>query len=200
MVTFLNNESLTTKLTLIIVGLTAGSGLLIPATYASFHPVTSGEIADNTIRSADIANGQVTTADIGAEQVRSGDIGAGQVTSNKISDIDGVNSVDIVDGQVGSADIGDGEITGADIDEDAIDPFLQIVRNQGTVPGSGNVVLRADCPEGMDVTGGGFTGPPFVNVWSSSPFDSNTWEVSAVNEAGADATLVAHAVCLAPMP
>jgi hypothetical protein len=63
-ITKINMESLTTKLTLIIVGLTAGSALLIPATYASFHPVTSGEIADNTIQSVDIGNGQVSTADI----------------------------------------------------------------------------------------------------------------------------------------
>lgn len=69
-----NKESLTTKLTLIIVGLTAGSALLIPATYASFHPVTTGEIADNTILSVDIANGQVRTEDIGAGQIRTGDI------------------------------------------------------------------------------------------------------------------------------
>jgi hypothetical protein len=74
-----NKESLTTKLTLIIIGLTAGSGLLIPATYASFHPVTSGEIADNTIRSVDIENGQVMTADIGAGQVRTGDIADGTI-------------------------------------------------------------------------------------------------------------------------
>jgi hypothetical protein len=81
MVTFLNKESLTTKLTLIIVGLTAGSGLLIPATFASFHPVTSGEIADNTIRSVDIENGQVTSIDIGTGQVRSEDILDGTITS-----------------------------------------------------------------------------------------------------------------------
>ncbi len=81
MVTFLNKESLTTKLTLIIIGLSAGSGLLIPATYASLHPVTTGEIADNTIRSVDIENGQVTTIDIGTGQVQSGDILDGTITS-----------------------------------------------------------------------------------------------------------------------
>jgi hypothetical protein len=96
MVTFLNKESITTKLTLIIVGLTAGSGLLIPATYASFHPVTSGEIADGTIRSidisntdgvrsADIVNGQVTTADIGAGQVRTEDIADGTIAYGDLS-------------------------------------------------------------------------------------------------------------------
>jgi hypothetical protein len=78
----LNKESLTTKLTLVIIGLTAGSGLLIPATYASFHPVTTGEIADNTILSVDIGNGQVRTEDIGAGQVRAGDIANDAIQPN----------------------------------------------------------------------------------------------------------------------
>ncbi len=70
-----NNESVTTKLTLIIIGLTAGSALLVPATYASFHPVTTGEIADDTIRSADISNtADVASADIINGQVSSVDI------------------------------------------------------------------------------------------------------------------------------
>jgi hypothetical protein len=83
-------ESLTTKLTLIIIGLTAGSALLIPATYASFHPVTTGEIADNTIQSRDISNTL------------------------------GVASVDIRDGQVGSVDIGTGQVASVDIQDSTI--------------------------------------------------------------------------------
>jgi hypothetical protein len=89
--TAINKESLTTKLTLLIVGLTAGSALLFPATYASFHPVTSGEIADGTIRSADISN------------------------------TDGVRSADIVNGQVASVDIQDDTITSADLASGAIE-------------------------------------------------------------------------------
>jgi hypothetical protein len=77
-----NKESLTTKLTLIIVGLTAGSGLLVPATYASLHPVTTGEIADNTILSVDIGNGQIRTQDIGAGQVRTEDIASDAIKPN----------------------------------------------------------------------------------------------------------------------
>jgi hypothetical protein len=73
-ITKINKESLTTKLTLLIVGLTAGSALLVPATYASFHPVTSGEIADNTIQSVDIRNGQVGSVDIGNRQVAAIDL------------------------------------------------------------------------------------------------------------------------------
>jgi hypothetical protein len=84
-ITKINKESLTTKLTLLIVGLTAGSALLVPATYASFHPVTSGEIADGTIQSVDIGNGQVRTEDIGTGQVRTGDILDGTVRYADVS-------------------------------------------------------------------------------------------------------------------
>src|SRR5919106_2470374 len=73
-ITKIKKESLTTKLTLIIIGLTAGSALLVPTTYASFHPVTTGEIADETIRSRDILNGQVGSVDIGTGQVATVDI------------------------------------------------------------------------------------------------------------------------------
>ena len=111
----LNKEFLTTKLTLVIIGLTAGSALLIPATYASFHPVTSSEIADNTIQSRDISNtAGVASADIRDGQVSSVDIGTGQVASVDIRDGQ-VGSVDIGTGQVASVDILDGTITSQDI-------------------------------------------------------------------------------------
>jgi hypothetical protein len=60
---------LSQKLVLIVIGLAAGSGILIPASYGSFHPVTSSEILDGTIQSVDIGNGQVKAADIGADAV-----------------------------------------------------------------------------------------------------------------------------------
>jgi hypothetical protein len=120
-------ESLTTKLTLIIVGLTAAIcggyilflAILAPqqlaeATTAATNLVCNGcvgssDIADNSIQSVDIGNGQVTTTDIGTGQVRTGDIPDGEVYS-----------VDIRDGQVGSADILDGQVSTADIDDNAI--------------------------------------------------------------------------------
>jgi hypothetical protein len=82
-----NKESLTTKLTLIIIGLTAGSALLVPATYASFHPVTTGEIADDTILSRDIRNGQVGSVDIGQGQVATGDIQDNGITSADLGNV-----------------------------------------------------------------------------------------------------------------
>jgi hypothetical protein len=137
----IDKEFSTTKLTLIIIGLTAGSGLLIPATYASFHPVTTGEIADDTIRSADISNtagvasvdiinGQVGSADIGTVQVASVDILDGTITSQDIASgtipsesipaDNSVTSAKIADGEVKSVDIGNDEVFSADIVDDQV--------------------------------------------------------------------------------
>ena len=126
-----NKESLTTKLTLIIVGLTAGSALLFPATYASFHPVTTGEIADNTIRSADISNtagvqsvdivnGQVGSVDIGTGQVASVDILDGTITSQDIASGTIPSGSTPADNSVTSAKIADGEVKSVDIGNDEV--------------------------------------------------------------------------------
>jgi hypothetical protein len=179
--TKINKESLTTKLTLIIIGLTAGSALLFPATYASFHPVTSGEIADGTIQSVDIGNGQVRTEDIGTGQVRTGDILDGQVFS-----------VDIRNGQVGLADIQDG----------AIPPnILFITSGPQTILGATTQEARATCPDGMVVTGGGFDTNSFdVRIADSFPIALKQWVVSAFNSGSRDdATFEAYALCLGRM-
>ena len=175
-ITKINKESLTTKLTLIIVGLTAGSALLVPATYASFHPVTTGEIADDTIRSADISNSA------------------------------GVQSVDIVNGQVGSVDIGQGQVATGDIQDNGITSadlgnVITIVQGEsvlleGGIEDSGS----ATCPSGKILTGGGFfvTGETvrFVHVTDSHPADANTWSVRAFNEGNLDANLHPYALCI----
>jgi hypothetical protein len=166
-------EQLTTKLTLIIIGLTAGSALLFPATYASFHPVTTGEIADNTIRSADISN----TA--------------------------GVHSVDIVNGQVASADIQDRTIRRGDVAANALSPSIQIVNSgtKELGPGSGDVYVPADCPSGYRVTGGGFSSSSYLTVFNSLPLDVNTWQVGARNDhPSVPGGLNAYAVCMGPIP
>jgi hypothetical protein len=212
-----NKESLTTKLTLLVIGLTAASGLLVPATYASFHPVTTGEIADDTIRSADISNtdgvrtadivnGHVTSPDIGTGQVASVDIGTGQVASVDIGDgqvgsVDigtgQVASVDIGDGQVGSADIGDGQVGSVDIGDgqvttaDLASGAIQISRIEGLaihIPGQGFGSGGADCPSGKILTGGGFSADSSnLQVVDNYPLDFNTWFVQAFNQ-GASGT------------
>jgi hypothetical protein len=168
-------ESLTTRLTLIIVGLTAGSGLLIPATYASFHPVTTGEIADDTIRSVDISN----TA--------------------------GVQSVDIVNGQVGSVDIGNGQVAAVDIVDNAIRPNVQEITGPSTLIQLGSIgASLAPCPAGTVLTGGGYLASAArAYVLRSGPSGENSWVATAFNDGrinNEDIRLVAYAICMGPMP
>jgi hypothetical protein len=146
MVTFLNKESLTTKLTLIIVGLTAGSSLLIPATYASFHPVTSGEIADNTIRSADIQNGQVSTADIGQGQVRTGDILDDTITSADIANPVFMKRVILLDGAQGWDPNGARQtFVIFDPDNNAEDSIIIVLTNNGgVICAAGDLAIATD--------------------------------------------------------
>jgi hypothetical protein len=170
-ITKIKKESLTTKLTLIIVGLTAGSALLVPTTYASFHPVTTGEIADDTIRSADISNSA------------------------------GVHSVDIVNGQVGSVDIGQGQVARGDIQNDAIRPNIQRnVATESMPPGS-SITAIIDCPAGTILTGGGFHSEDLrLQFPSSHPRDQNTWQVAANNPTNEEKIISLHAICIGPMP
>jgi hypothetical protein len=140
-VTKINKESLTTKRSLILIGLSAACGgyllflaVLAPqqlaeATTAATDVVCngcvgSGDIADSTIQSVDIRNGHVANADIATDAVTSGkilngqvasvDIGTGQVGSVDIG-TGQVASVDIGTGQVGSVDIGTGQVASVDI-------------------------------------------------------------------------------------
>jgi hypothetical protein len=173
MVTFLNKESLTTKLTLIIVGLTAGSGLLIPATYASFHPVTTGEIADNTIQSRDISN----TA--------------------------GVASVDIINGQVSSADIRDRTITSGDVAIGSLSiPGTWAESEVVTIQAGQTGEAIATCPSGGLMTGGGFfVDTNNVQVYASQPNNGFSWFAAAANNDAVDtAQLKAYVVCIFSAP
>jgi hypothetical protein len=186
-ITKINKESLTTKLTLIIIGLTAGSALLVPATYASFHPVTSSEIADNSILSVDIGNGQVTAEDIGQGQVRTGDILDGQVYS-----------VDIRDGQVGSVDIGNGQVTAEDLASGAIQISIVVGEPVDVFAGMSDS-QTVDCPSGEILTGGGFSSDGSIRVMSSHPSDENTWFVEGLNVGGTGGTsapLTPYALCV----
>jgi hypothetical protein len=135
-VTKINKESLTTKRSLILIGLSAACGgyllflaVLAPqqlaeATTAATNVVCngcvgSGDIADSTIQSVDIRNGHVANADIATDAVTSGKILNGQVGSADIG-TGQVGSADIGTGQVGSVDIGDGQVAAGDIANDAV--------------------------------------------------------------------------------
>ena len=199
---YLTNEKieLTTKLTLVVIGLTAGSALLVPATYASFHPVTTGEIADNTIRSADISNtAGVASVDIINGQVASVDIGTGQVASVDIRDGQ-VGSADIGTGQVASVDIQDGTITKDDIAPGSLPATVHIPQQARTVPPNEAAAAEAFCSPGSIITGGGFwIESSNMEVSYNAPI-ANSWAVTAHNPNAEEAEVVAYAICLNNIP
>lgn len=78
---------LSQKWVLLVIGLAAGSGILIPASYGSFHPVTSAEIQDGTIQTVDLANNGVTSAKIRDATITDNDLGADSVGANEIKGV-----------------------------------------------------------------------------------------------------------------
>jgi hypothetical protein len=100
-ITNITNKELTTKLTLIVIGLAAAcSGYILflaiaapqqlaEATTAATNVVCNGcvgtsDIADNSIYSVDIRNGQVATADIQDRTIRRGDVAVGSLSPSII--------------------------------------------------------------------------------------------------------------------
>ena len=78
---------LSQRLVLLVIGLAAGSGILIPASYGSFHPVSSSEIQDGTIQSVDIGDGQVRDIDIATNAVRSAEIATDAVGAAELQGV-----------------------------------------------------------------------------------------------------------------
>jgi hypothetical protein len=189
----INKESLTTKRSLILIGLTAVCGgyllfLAIAApqqlaeatTTAASNVVCSGcvgssDIADNSILSADISNGRIFSEDIRDGQVGSVDIGTGQVTTG-----------DIQDNGITSADLGN-VIT--------IEPGVPT-----EIPAGFDSSGKVDCPSGKILTGGGFLvtgdGQSHVRVIHNHPQDANTWVVTGFNGGTANAVLQPYALCV----
>src|ERR671919_362847 len=158
-------DSLTTKRTLIIIGLAAVCGgyilflaiaapqQLAEATTAATNVVCNGcvgssDIADNSIQSVDIRNGQVGSADIGQGQVTSGDIQDNGITSADLG-----NVITIVEGSP-----------------------VQIAPQE-----DGEAIV--ECPSGKIITGGGFSGGSELRIIHSAPDGQGTWIVDAINEA-----------------
>jgi len=80
---------LSPKLVLVVIGLGAGSGISNPAGYAAFHPVTSSEIAKETIQSLDIKDAEVKAADIatdavGAREIATNAVGPAEIAANAV--------------------------------------------------------------------------------------------------------------------
>jgi hypothetical protein len=193
----IDKEFLTTKSTLIFIGLTAicGGYLLFLAiaapqqlaeatTAAASNVVCSGcvgssDIADNSILSADISNGRIFSEDIRDGQVGSVDIGTGQVAS-----------VDIQDNGITSADLGN--------------VVTRVQAAEVTIAPGTSKSQTADCPSGQIVTGGGFftsffsnDAKPRFHLLNSYPVDANTWIIEAFNaDTTTSVALIPFALCV----
>jgi hypothetical protein len=124
-------KELTTKLVLIVIGLTAGSGILIPSIYAGI-PVTSDEITD----------GEVKTPDIGFDAVNREHILDGNIFNAEIAD-DAITTNKILDGEATNTDIGNRAITSNKINDftvqgsDVNPAFIKFVKVTDSNSGSG---------------------------------------------------------------
>jgi hypothetical protein len=205
-VTKINKESLTTKRSLILIGLSAACGgyllflaVLAPqqlaeATTAATDVVCngcvgSGDIADSTIQSVDIRNGHVANADIATDAVTSGKILNGQVAS-----------VDIGTGQVASVDIGTGQVATADIASGAIQLSLsRQTSDAAALPPGAAAIVTVECPSGTILTGGGYSGGDPVIVTENLPADPDRWWVKAHNTSpDIHSSVTAYALCIDP--
>ena len=72
----------------------------------------------------------------------------------------------------------------------------EIVRNRGTLPRNGKVVLVATCPAGKRVISGGYSTPsPADTTDFSTPEGNNAWKVSFKSNGGSGNASV-YAVCV----
>jgi hypothetical protein len=83
------------------VGYIMALAILAPQELAEAQAAATDLVCSGCVGTSDIADSAVTSANIGSDQVRNSDLGISAVTSNKISNTDGVQSVDIVNGRVG---------------------------------------------------------------------------------------------------
>jgi hypothetical protein len=105
---------LSTKLILVIIGLTALSGLVLPSAIAA----TLAE--PNTVNSAAIIDGQVKKADIASNSVSYSKIQSGAIDGSKIQD-GTVKLADLAANSVDSGKIVDGAVTSDDLDSNVFD-------------------------------------------------------------------------------
>jgi hypothetical protein len=174
----IDKESLTTKSSLIFIGLTAvcGGYILFLAVAAPQQLAEATTAATNVV-----CNGCVGSSDIGDGSIQSVDIANGQV-----------GSVDIGQGQVTSGDIQDGTIRSADLGN-----FVTIVQGfpVSFAPGESGSTNPLDCPSGKIVTGGGYSATGRFQVRESRPVDANSWVVGGLNTDSESNTVTPYAVC-----
>lgn len=195
-------KELTSKLVLLIIGLTAGSGILIPTTYASFHPVTSSEIADGTIQSIDIGTGQVKNVDVGAGAISSAKIAAGAVQNSDIA-TNAVDSAKIKDGAIVEADLAQGLIDRISSLEDRLNNLKIHTRLEEVtlpVPANSFRSFFIECSDDETLLGGGYSQADRAKnyIWESEERNSdgnNAYLLGYWNLEDEEVTLRANALC-----
>lgn len=76
-------------------------------------------------------------------------------------------------------------------------PTITQVSNEVAIGANSSGIAKASCPQGTQVTGGGwFTSTPSLEVWRSAKAQ-NGWEISGANSSSQGGTLRAYAVCAA---
>jgi hypothetical protein len=180
-------NEMTTKLILVVIGLTSVSAILVP-TYA-VPTIRSADIFDGEVKTADIANNAVTSPKIQNGQVNTDDLASNAVTAAKIAD-GTIQEQDIADGVIPSS----GGSTGQLVVTERSQTF-------GPVGAPSNADISVDCNSDEIATGGGFgdfgvndhvvlreskAGSPAGNGWHVAldliSFNSGTREVTVYAE------------------
>jgi hypothetical protein len=183
-------QEMTTKLILVVIGLTSFGAILVP-TYA-VPTIRSADIFDGEVKTADLANNAVTSPKIQNGQVNTDDLASHAVTTGKIAD-GMIQEQDIADGAVTSEKLADGAGGGE------IQLNVHIVESENKVLEPGiTTSTSVDCPDGEVLSGGGFIGGTGVQVQTFFPLDENTWVVSAINESTQSNGFRATAFCIDP--
>jgi hypothetical protein len=201
-------QEMTTKLILVVIGLTSVSAILIP-TYAA-PAITSADIVDNTIVSADLKDGSaVRSTDIVDGQVNTADLANNAVTSPKIQDGQ-VNAADLGTDAVTTAKIKNGEVKAEDIAPGVISGggALQVeTREQffDDPPGSGNDLdydsfahtFHVSCNSDEALTGGGYSSNSDDTIirYNRPTADNNGWLVIADNPTSHTLQIGIYAMC-----
>jgi hypothetical protein len=173
---------LTSKLVLTIIGITSVGAILVP-TYA-VPTIRSADIFDDTIVSADLKDGAaVKSSDIVDGQVSTADLAKSAVTTDKIAD-----------GAVTSAKLASDIQGGIETHfvQDSI--ILEVGEQQG---------FTVNCPDGEQVTGGGYSAHPDWSVYINAPSEAASgipvgWSVAARNDGNQAQQFSGYVICAQP--
>ena len=178
--------------------------------------MTTDKIKDGEVKAEDVADGTITSTDIAPGTIPSDGGFSLQVTersSNTHTWADGeVKSVDIGDGEVTTQDLANGAVTQEKIASGAIMPNVHEVVGDGVLlrPGQNGFAV-ARCPDGEFAVGGGYGVYPGFELTHTGPRESDDnplgdiphqWYIQGADRRllGEPLFIVAHVICMGPMP